>query len=85
MIEFPQWMREAKCAEIGADLWFQEYSSQQQAAALCHGCPVTADCLQFALETDSRFGVWGGMNMRARARLHNKYMREHHPDGRRPA
>lgn len=31
-----------------------------EAKRICARCPVKAECLQFALETDERWGVWGG-------------------------
>ncbi|MGH9068209.1 MAG: WhiB family transcriptional regulator [Acidimicrobiales bacterium] len=30
------------------------------ALAVCAECPVTAECLDFALEARERHGVWGG-------------------------
>ena len=35
-------------------------SSPQDAALICEGCPVVADCLQYALETDA-VGIYGGL------------------------
>lgn len=32
------------------------------AKALCAQCPVKRECLDFALETDQRFGIWGGLS-----------------------
>jgi WhiB family redox-sensing transcriptional regulator len=29
-------------------------------------CPVRAECLQYALEHDERFGIWGGLSERER-------------------
>jgi hypothetical protein len=30
---------------------------------------VRAECLEYALENDERFGIWGGMSERERRRL----------------
>lgn len=38
----------------------------EEAKAICHGtydgreCPLLAQCLEFALINNERFGVWGG-------------------------
>ena len=36
---------------------------------VCRGCEVRAECLEYALEHDERFGIWGGMSERERRRL----------------
>ncbi|MDQ1709514.1 MAG: WhiB family transcriptional regulator, redox-sensing transcriptional regulator [Frankiaceae bacterium] len=42
---------------------------ERQAKAICHGCPVVAQCAQFALSTREQFGVWGGLTPRERELL----------------
>jgi WhiB family redox-sensing transcriptional regulator len=37
-----------------------------EARALCAGCPVRAECLQFAMVTMQLDGVWGGLTERER-------------------
>ena len=32
------------------------------AKALCKTCPVMSECLTYALESNERFGVWGGLS-----------------------
>src|SRR4051812_37999092 len=39
------------------------------AQRICGGCPVRADCLEYALSTDERYGVYGGQSGRGRERL----------------
>jgi WhiB family redox-sensing transcriptional regulator len=36
---------------------------------VCRSCDVRAECLEYALENDERFGIWGGMSERERRRL----------------
>ena len=66
------WMDAALCAQVGDPaLWFEEsqhrYSQspdgtrESLAKGVCSRCPVKAECLEFALATDERYGVWGGM------------------------
>lgn len=33
-----------------------------EAAVLCAGCPIAAQCLNVALARRERYGVWGGMS-----------------------
>ncbi len=69
------WVEQAACAEVGGDLFFPENggSSRGQvraAKAVCHECPVTAECLADALATDELdWGIWGGLTVRERQRL----------------
>jgi len=61
------WMDRAACAEVGGDTWFPEKGEPTDAAKqVCKRCPVKAECLDFALETGDRHGVWGGLSERQR-------------------
>lgn len=42
---------------------------ESQAAALCGGCAVRAECLDEALGRGERWGIWGGLNFDERARF----------------
>lgn len=43
---------------------FPEYQVRQIAIAtakrLCKSCPIKADCLEYAIETNQRYGIWAG-------------------------
>ena len=43
--------------------------STREAKKVCRGCEVRAECLEYALEHDERFGIWGGLSERERRRL----------------
>ena len=66
-----QWREQALCAQADTgDVFFPEKgSSTADAKAICRRCPVTTDCLEYALANDERFGVWGGLSERERRRL----------------
>ena len=36
---------------------------------ICTSCEVKAECLDYALDNDERFGIWGGLSERERRRL----------------
>ena len=40
-----------------------------EAKAICAGCPVAAQCLEYAIETHQPDGVWGGLTAVERHRL----------------
>ncbi|WP_329291914.1 WhiB family transcriptional regulator [Streptomyces pseudovenezuelae] len=37
------------------------------AARQCHRCPLLLECMRYALAADEQYGVWGGVDMEARA------------------
>lgn len=59
----PHWTDEAICTQIDAELFFPEDQpgvSPRVAKRFCQGCPVQAECLEFAVTESLPFGVWGG-------------------------
>jgi WhiB family transcriptional regulator, redox-sensing transcriptional regulator len=65
-----EWMFEASCRGMDADLFFPPSDGDDSLAKeICAACPVRAACLGFALENHERFGVWGGLGEKERARL----------------
>lgn len=66
------WRASAACvsAHLAAAAGINNPSiSVRQAKEVCYGCPVTRDCLRWALETDPRPGVFGGCTETERAEL----------------
>lgn len=64
------WQEKALCAQTDPEAFFPEKGgSTRQAKAVCAICPVTEQCLGYALETDQRFGIWGGLSEQERKRL----------------
>ena len=64
------WQEQALCAETDPEAFFPEKGgSTRDAKRVCTGCPVRAQCLEFALENDERFGIWGGLSERERRRV----------------
>jgi WhiB family redox-sensing transcriptional regulator len=46
------------------------------AKAICAGCMVQEDCLQYALESNQEAGVWGGYAEDERRRLRKRWLAE---------
>jgi WhiB family redox-sensing transcriptional regulator len=64
------WMLEARCLDADPEAFFPEKGgSTREAKRICGICPVQQECLEYALERDQRFGIWGGMSERERRRL----------------
>jgi WhiB family redox-sensing transcriptional regulator len=65
-----EWRLDALCAETDPEAFFPEKGgSTRDAKRVCTGCPVRAQCLEFALANDERFGIWGGLSERERRRV----------------
>jgi len=65
-----RWQERALCAETDPEAFFPEKGgSTREAKRVCRSCEVRAECLEYALEHDERFGIWGGMSERERRRL----------------
>jgi WhiB family redox-sensing transcriptional regulator len=64
------WMALAACRDASPAIFFPPPSrTAAPAKRVCAGCPVQAECLEYALENGERFGIWGGMSERERRRL----------------
>ncbi|GAB3992589.1 hypothetical protein GCM10029992_02120 [Glycomyces albus] len=47
----------------------RERGSTRDAKRICARCEVKENCLQYALEHDERFGIWGGLSERERRKI----------------
>ena len=65
-----EWQDQALCAQTDPEAFFPEQGgSTREAKRICKACAVRDECLEFALEHDERFGIWGGLSDRERRRL----------------
>ncbi|QQS00116.1 MAG: WhiB family transcriptional regulator [Austwickia sp.] len=64
------WQDRALCAQTDPEAFFPEKGgSTREAKRVCVGCDVRAECLDYALAKDERFGIWGGLSERERRKL----------------
>jgi WhiB family redox-sensing transcriptional regulator len=64
------WADQALCAQTDPEAFFPEKGgSTRVAKATCAKCFVQAECLDWALSTNERFGIWGGLSERERRAL----------------
>ncbi|MCZ7535977.1 MAG: WhiB family transcriptional regulator [Acidimicrobiia bacterium] len=63
-------MLKAKCRGISPTEFFpSDGVGVEVAQQICDGCPVVAECLEYALENRIEHGVWGGASERERRRI----------------
>ncbi len=46
----------------------------ERAREICAACHVSEECLEFALETNERTGIWGGTTEEERKSLRRKWL-----------
>jgi WhiB family redox-sensing transcriptional regulator len=68
--EDQEWQERALCAQTDPEAFFPEKGgSTREAKRICAGCDVRPECLEYALQHDERFGIWGGLSERERRKL----------------
>ena len=67
------WQADALCAETDPEAFFPEKGgSTRDAKRICDSCEVRQQCLEYALQNDERFGIWGGLSERERRKLRKR-------------
>ncbi len=75
-----EWRAGASCIEHDPELFFPagimgaSARAISEAKAVCGGCPVRAECLEYAVTTAQRFGVWGGTDEEERRLIRRRYV-----------
>ncbi len=64
----PDWYDHAACKSSDPRFFFLDVGEDStRAKAICNGCPVAADCLEYGMREE--VGIWGGLTVRERGRL----------------
>ena len=70
------WMRNSKCHPDDGITWFPEQGQRHltiEAKKFCADCPVKQRCLDWALNNEIMYGVWGGRSPKEReTTLHSR-------------
>jgi WhiB family redox-sensing transcriptional regulator len=67
------WQSDSLCAQTDPEAFFPEKGgSTRDAKKICASCDVRAQCLEYALQNDERFGIWGGLSERERRKLRKR-------------
>lgn len=60
-------VKKTPCEDYPDYMFPEEYADPDQreavtkiAKALCRQCPIIEECFTYALETDQKYGIWGG-------------------------
>ncbi len=72
-----QWQGLGACRSLPTTVFFhpdfergpQRRHRDTAAKAVCHRCPVMAECRRYALQVEEPYGVWGGLSAEQRADL----------------
>ena len=75
-----RWAELALCAQADPDAWFPgkgEHALAKAATRICRGCPVQAQCLDYALSGADTWGgiatgIWGGTTPQQRNQLRQR-------------
>jgi len=64
------WQDLANCRGADPDLFFPERgASTRTAKGICRECSVKNECLEFAIVSSEKFGIWGGLSERERRKI----------------
>jgi WhiB family redox-sensing transcriptional regulator len=65
-----QWADQALCTQRDPTLWFPVRGGTcRPAKAICRGCPVRVECLDWAQVTGQQYGIWGSYSTKERELL----------------
>jgi WhiB family redox-sensing transcriptional regulator len=74
-VEFEPWQDRANCIGTDPEVFFPKIGKRsEEAQEVCSQCPVTSQCLEYAIAHNDRYGVWGGLSEadRKKEKLHIK-------------
>lgn len=75
------WRTQAACRDVDPDLFFAPDGEHEginrtrretRAKNICWECPVSGNCLNWALDNQIGLGIWGGMNEAERASVRRR-------------
>ncbi len=64
LVDKPDWHDDAECRDTGLNFYPKRGESTKEQKAICTTCGVVDDCLEYALSTNQKFGIWGGLSVR---------------------
>ncbi len=79
-VKFSPWREEAACLDVVDDVSFfpdaEDLIGISRAKAVCATCPVAAECLTWAVETNQGEGIWGSHTPKERRAIRRRWLEE---------
>lgn len=79
-VRFTPWREEAACISVVDDVSFfpdpEDLVGISRAKEICATCPVAAECLTWAIETNQSEGIWGGHTPKERRSIRRRWLEE---------
>jgi len=73
-----EWRAGAACSGFQHSLFFPtadtDIATIERARGICMNCAVSPECLEYALETNQRAGIWGGTTEDERRSVRRKWL-----------
>lgn len=67
------WRDRARCEGMRTEQFFPRKSdAEKETIKICLSCPVREECLQYAIDSGSNWGVWGGTTQQERKKLRSR-------------
>lgn len=73
------WRELAACRDITDTTFFaarDNIGAVSAAKAICDSCPVSYECLVYAIDSNQPDGIWGGLTRRDRQRVKRQWAAE---------
>ncbi|HIE22519.1 MAG TPA: WhiB family transcriptional regulator [Acidimicrobiia bacterium] len=74
------WREAAACLDVIDEVSFfpdqEDLVGMARAKAVCATCPVAAECLTWAIDTNQAEGVWGGHTPKERRAIRRRWLEE---------
>ena len=69
-IDIKEWSDKAMCKKLDTQLFFPKRGeATRPIKIICSVCPAAKPCLEYAMKSGEKFGVWGGTSERERRRM----------------
>ena len=76
-IDIKDWSDQALCKDLDTQMFFPKRGeATKPIKIICSVCPVVKPCLEYAMKSSEKFGVWGGTSERERRRIRGMRSRQ---------
>tara|TARA_Y100000361_G_scaffold152765_1_gene172992 strand:+ start:150 stop:443 length:294 start_codon:yes stop_codon:yes gene_type:complete len=74
-VELADWMKKGSCRGLQTDIFYHEqgHLNINTAKAICSGCSIREQCLDYAMRNQELYGIWGGYTTSERSVLRKEW------------